>query len=287
MRFVVCKEDQGEALSSFLRKKYKESVSAKKIKKAIDAKKCSVNGKSALFASTALREGDIVVIDDAFLKDDSKEKAPLSVLFEDEDFLIVDKPPGLVCEEAVFKEVGLLVHRLDKDTSGLLLLAKHEKAQKAAEALFAKRKIAKLYLALVDGVFKEKQGLIDNFLGKKASYHGQTIYGSVDPKEGQRAITDWRVLAFSKTATLVLCDLKTGRTHQIRVHMSEKGHPILADHQYAKRPFVCDYQPSRQLLHAYKLRFVHPFTGKMIECKSIPPFDFIQAVQKLNINYSF
>jgi len=133
----------------------------------------------------------------------------------------------------------------------------------------------------VDGRVKEKEGMIDNYLGKKGGYEGQTLYGEVLQKEkGLRAITHFQTLAHGKESSLLLCDLKTGRTHQIRVHFSEKGHPLLGDHQYGRK-FSCPFEPSRHLLHAWKLSFIHPFTKKKIELKSPIPRDFQKALEDL------
>ena len=283
MEFVVSHQEHGLSLLAFLKEKCKETLSVKKIKKAIDAKSCTVNGRVEFFSSFLVREGDRVV-----LKSVASFSSELSILFQDEYFVIIDKPPGMVCEEGLYKEQNwTLVHRLDKDTSGLLLFSKNAKAEEALKALFAKREIKKLYLAIVDGRIKGKKGIIDNYLGKKAGYQGQTLYGEVaDQDKGLRAITHWHSLATSETASLVLCDLKTGRTHQIRVHFTEKGHPILGDHQYVKKSFICDLKPSRHLLHAWKLSFIHPFTQKEIEVEAPIPLDFKSALEVLNLNMS-
>ncbi len=285
MNFRVSTEQHGQSLLVFLKEKCKETLSSNKIKKAIEAKACKVNGRVELFSSYQLMSGDQIEFSPSTGIDVSSQKVP--ILFQDEYFAVVNKCPGLVClDEIITKAIGLeaknwrLVHRLDKDTSGLLLLAKGTKAEEAAKSLFAKREIKKLYLAIVDGKVKEKSGIIDNNLGKKGSYQGQTLYGEVVDK-GLRSITHYRRLGQGEQSSLLLCDLKTGRTHQIRVHFSEKGHPLLGDHQYGRQLFKCSFQPVRQLLHAWNLTFIHPFTMKKIEVEAPIPQDFQKALEVL------
>jgi 23S rRNA pseudouridine955/2504/2580 synthase/23S rRNA pseudouridine1911/1915/1917 synthase len=282
MEFTVKESRHGWTLLAFLKEECKESLSANKIKKAIEAKSCTINGRVEFFSSYQVMKGDRV----EFNPIETSKPSKIAVPFQDDYFAVIDKPPGLVCQnEPVTAAIGPiarnwhLVHRLDKDTSGLLLLAKNEKAEVAAKALFTDRDIGKMYLAIVDGRVKEKEGTIDNYLGKKGGYEGQTLYGGVS-ENGLRAITRFQTLAHGKGASLLLCDIKTGRTHQIRVHFSEKGHPLLGDHQYGRK-FCCSFEPSRHLLHAWKLVFIHPFTKKRIELKAQVPEDFKRALEEL------
>jgi RluA family pseudouridine synthase len=173
-----------------------------------------------------------------------------------------------------------LVHRLDKETSGVLILAKTPDIKDKMVALFKSRNIRKFYLAIVDGVMDKNEGKIDNFLGKKHEFQGQTIYGSVDEKKGMRAITFWKCLAKYKTASVVCCELFTGRTHQLRAHLSGIGHPILGDIQYGRK-FICRFKPCRNLLHAYSVAFMHPSTGKKLKIIAPIPVDFKQALKEI------
>ncbi len=281
MKWVVSSAEHALSLSAFLKEKLGEGLSVKAIKKAIHAKQCTVNKRIESFATYLVAEGDRI---EFMPLDPSLPKALLSFVFEDAYFAVVEKPVGLVCEEKSFqKTLGhswYLVHRLDKETSGLLLVAKTKEAKEAALSLFSQRKIQKNYVALVDGKLEEKEGVIENFLGKKGAYQGQTFYGAVK-EGGSRAITHFYCLKRSKEASLVLCDLKTGRTHQIRVHFAEKGHPLLGDSQYAQKTFRCSYRPHRHLLHATKLSFIHPFTHKKIDLESSLPADFQEAMRVL------
>jgi RluA family pseudouridine synthase len=284
MNLVVDKDQHGWTLLAFLKENCKEGLSANKLKKLIESKNCKVNGKVQIFASYLLMQGDKV---DITLGIDPEK---LSFIFQDEFFAVINKPPGLVSENAmIVKAIGdkakswKIAHRLDKETSGLLLLAKNLKAEEAARALFSKREIEKYYLAIVDGKVKDKFGVIDYQLAKVGESQGQTQYGKVE-QGGLRAITHYQVLEYGKDSSLILCDLKTGRTHQIRVHLSEKGHPLLGDLQYGKKTFKCSYQSARHLLHARMLKFTHPFTLKKIELIAPLPEDFQKALVDLQIS---
>ena len=173
-----------------------------------------------------------------------------------------------------------LVHRLDRETTGALILAK----QAAVFDLFVKQfktfQVEKRYLTIVDGIIEEKKGIIENYLGKKKVYAGQTIWGAVSSPSGLYACTEWKCLKKGDKVSLLTCIPKTGRTHQIRVHMAEMGHPILGDFQYGKI-FQSTYHPSRYLLHAEEIRFLHPLTGEVLCVNAPVPDDFKEALQKL------
>lgn len=289
MKYVVSLEEHGMSLLAFLKEKSKKAYSTKSLKQAIALKACKVGGRIESFSSRKLSQGEEVEFAFSSLE---KEDLTTTICYEDKDFIVVDKSFGIVClPEEFIKHLGSKanlwkpVHRLDKDTSGLVLLAKNPKAEEAAKKLFSTRSISKLYLAVVEGKLSSKRGVIDNFLGKKGGYQGQTLYGSVPEKEGMRAITHYHLLAQSKDSSLLLCDLKTGRTHQIRVHLSELHHPILGDSQYAKKAFLCSYQPKRHLLHAWKLSFTHPFTEENIELTAPIPADFNNALKSLSLKW--
>lgn len=267
----VSKEESGTRLLQFLRDKCPDAPSVKAIKRAIEGKCCTVNRRIETFSSYILKENDVVE-----LKPFEVREKKTSVLFEDKDLLIINKPSGVVSEGE------FLVHRLDKETSGVLVLAKNQKMQDAMEALFKKRDVHKIYLAIVDGKVAKDDGVIDNALGKIHSYQGQTVYGAVDPKKGKSAITRWKCLKRGPEASLMQCEPYTGRTHQIRVHMSGMGHPILGDVQYGKK-FRCTFHPSRNMLHAYRIRFKHPSTGQELDIVAPIPSDFKQAMQALRV----
>ena len=284
----VSKDLAGMSLLSFLKEKCVAAPSVKALKRAIDAKSCSVNGRIEIFSSFSLSENDLVSLSEgAFEVKTRSKKTKLSVLYEDDELLICNKSAGVTSEKSSVlpllpssKKSWELVHRLDKETTGALIIAKTSSMKQKMMELFRQRKVQKAYLAIVDGVMAKEEGTIDNFLGRIHSYQGQTIYGAVDPKKGLHAITHWKCLKRAKTASLVWCEPLTGRTHQLRVHFSGIGHPILGDTQYGKR-FRCSLQQKRNLLHAYQIRFVHPSTGDQMKVIAPIPADFKQALDTL------
>lgn len=283
-KWRVGKGKGGVRLLGFITEHSPEEFSKKTLKKAIEQKYCLVNGSIETFSSSILKEGDTVTLDlGAF---SSKEQKEIVILYEDESLIAVNKPAGVLTDIGHLKIAkGFLVHRLDKETSGVLLVAKTKDIQAKLEELFKQHLIQKLYLAIVDGKVLAEEKKIDNFLGKKGSYAGQTIYGAVSKEKGKRALTHIKRLDASTKASLVACEPKTGRTHQIRVHLSEMGHPILGDRQYAKK-FLSSFVPKRNLLHAYQLRLTHPQTGKELKIVAPIPIDFQMALKELNLKIS-
>ncbi len=160
------------------------------------------------------------------------------------------------------------------------MFAKTQRMLEAMIELFRARLVKKEYLAVVDGALKKSTGVIDNYLGKKHEFEGQAIWGSISKEKGLRAITEWKLLKLGKNLSLIKCYPKTGRTHQIRVHLSEMKHPILGDHQYCKH-FQCKYQPKRCLLHALKVVFIHPTKKTKIEVEAPVPPDFLLALNEM------
>lgn len=291
--------DQGKRLVLFLHEKLDtKKLSARQIKRLLEQNACQINGHVERFASHSVKLGDHVTFT---LPQESLSAAPdlpqalspsWQIIHQDKDLLIVQKPSGIAIDTtdgkaALQKEFGqvFLVHRLDKDTSGLLLLARSKETAKAIEALFRAHDIKKGYLALVDGCVFEDSGEIRNHIGKVHSYQGQSLRGAVSPEKGRLAHTLWRVLGRGQGASLVACEPKTGRTHQIRVHMKGIGHPILGDYQYA-RSFHCPLRPARCLLHASELTFTHPTTQERKTYKSKLPDDFLQALHALKVPFA-
>lgn len=246
--------------------------SGKFLRRLLEANLCRINGRVERFGSRVVQGGDAVELAPSWKSLLTPKLSHFETLYEDEFLQVVDKPAGWICtDKEALKAFGpkhYLVHRLDKDTTGLLILAKSPKMRDLLMELFEKREVAKQYVALVDGVPKEKEGVRNSLLAKKGSFQGQTIWGS--SSQGLTAITHWKVLAAGNKAALVLCEPETGRTHQIRVHMAEMGHPILVDRQYAKS-FRCSLFIQRPLLHAYRLRF--SFQGKEIDVTAPIPSD--------------
>lgn len=269
-----------ENIVAFLKKEMRVTHSGKMLRRLLEANFCRVNGKIERFGSVVLKKGDRVSLAPGWDGLSVKKEAPLTLLYENPDFLIVDKPAGWICDEAhcrkSFGSQHFLVHRLDKGTTGALIIAKGNASKEALMELFAERRVEKQYWALVDGLPKEDEGVYQTHLIKKKSYEGQTIWGS--STKGALAITAWRVVARGDRASWIECFPKTGRTHQIRVHMAEMGHPLLVDRQYAKQ-FRSHHVATRPLLHAKRLKFT--FQGEEIEINAPLPEDFSSSLRLL------
>jgi 23S rRNA pseudouridine955/2504/2580 synthase len=244
------------SLLNFLKKVVGEACSVKGIKRSIDNRGAQVNGRIERFASKRLKPGDRVEFD---LKTETKISEVLK-LYEDEYLLVIDKPSGWLCEEQFArKQLGnvWLVHRLDKETSGVLLIAKTIEAKNRLETLFAERKIQKQYLALVHGAMLRDTGKIES------------------PIKSKSASTTWKCLKKGKSFSLLECSPYTGRTHQIRIHLRQIGHPIIGDLLYGLRRNEKGVQ--RLLLHAHRLHFNHPFSQEELSFEAPIPTEILDA----------
>lgn len=229
------------------------------------------------------------------------EDLPLQVLFEDEVLLVLDKAPGMVVHPAPGHDRGTLVHallhhcpnlpgiggeqrpgivhRLDRDTSGIMVVAKTETALTNLAAQFKGREVSKTYLALVRGHPKPAAGTIDSLIGRSAADRKKM---STRPRSGgRRAVTHYKTLETFPGAALVELQIETGRTHQIRVHMASIGAPVLGDQQYGKGA-VPGIEAPRQMLHAARLSFRHPVSGKPMEFTRPIPSDMQRVLSELN-----
>lgn len=225
------------------------------------------------------------------------EAIPLDVLYEDEDLIVINKQSGLVVHPGAGqrehtlvnallhhfpklsgiggKERPGIVHRLDKETSGCLVVAKTDEAHRGLSAQFAGRTLEKIYLALVAGKLRRTAGTIEEKIGRHPLDRQRM---SVSSKRGRAAKTEYRVVSSSNDVSLVECKLHSGRTHQVRVHLSHVGHPVLGDKVYgAKHAKVF----SRQMLHAWKLGFQHPRTLEWKSFEAPLPADFQNAAKSL------
>lgn len=234
------------------------------------------------------------------------EPMALDVLYEDEHLIVINKPPGLVVHPAAGHEEGTLVHgllhhcsgqlsgiggvarpgivhRLDQDTSGCMIVAKNDVAHQSLAKQFADRSVYKAYLAVVCGRVDPVKGTIDAPI---ARHHSQRKIMAV-VEGGRRAVTDYEVIQhFSDRATYLKAILHTGRTHQIRVHFKHLGHPLFGDGTYgtkaaSKLAKAIGYQPPRQLLHAWKLSFEHPVTHLELALTAAIPNDFQEALERM------
>lgn len=234
------------------------------------------------------------------------EDIPLDVVYEDADLLVINKPAGLTVHPAPGNYTGTLVqallhhcgdslsgingqarpgivHRIDKDTSGLLVVAKHDAAHRGLARLFVRHDIHRKYIAIVRGVPRRQTGRVEGDIGRNPL---NRMKRAVVTEGGKAAVTHYKVVeAFGDAAAMVECMLETGRTHQIRVHMSHIGHPLLGDPMYGKNtPLkgVGDLKlPPRQLLHAAELGFKHPMTGEEMMFVSPLPGDILAVVESL------
>ena len=220
------------------------------------------------------------------------EDLPLEILFEDADLLVLNKAPGMVVHPAAGNPDGTLVnallhhcgalssiggeqrpgivHRLDKETSGCIVVAKNDATHQALALQFAGRTVLKVYLALAAGRFRVQTGVIDAPIDRHPVHRKKM---AIAPEgKGRNAVTDYRVLRELAEGTLVECTLHTGRTHQIRVHLHHLGHPLLGDALYGRRGHF-----DRQMLHAWRLGFTHPRTSAWMEFQAPLPQDFVAA----------
>jgi len=229
------------------------------------------------------------------------EELDLDVLDEDDDVIVLSKPAGLVVHPAKGNQTGTLVHgllyhdeehftelltagnvrpgivhRLDKDTSGVMVVAKNERSRFALSNAFRDRNVEKTYLAIVVGEFGAKTGRIEGDIGRHPVNRKKM---AVIPEGGKRAVTLYRVLGTNEDLTLVEVRILTGRTHQIRVHFAHLRHPVLGDDLYGGRQRDLDVPAERQMLHAWKLTFPHPASGLMREYMAPIPNDFRAALQ--------
>jgi len=288
MEWIIPADEAGKKLILFLSERLGDGYSARHLKRIIESNLCKINGKTERFASTVLAKGDHLVLQ-------LKEAAPVvehhfepsRVLYEDPDLLIYNKPPGVNCDPKGILHLLKphyptlqLIHRLDRETSGVLLLGKNSNIVDLMIQEFKTLRVKKEYIAIVDGVIEKKEGSIDNYLGKKHVYQGQTMWGPVSEEKGLHAHTDWKRVGVGTNVSLIQCIPLTGRTHQLRVHLAGMGHPILGDFQYCKK-FQCLYRPPRILLHASRIQFTHPLTKKRVEIESPSPEDFSEAQRKL------
>lgn len=302
MDFLVEKDAEGERLDRFLAQKNTAQYTRSYIEKIIREGLVLYNDKVAK-ASIKLKSGDRIHLTEKKAEplDIRAEEIPLSVVYEDEDLLVIDKPRGMVVHPAPGHFSGTLVnavlayagdslssingvyrpgivHRIDKDTSGLLLVCKNDFSHKALATQLQEHSITRRYHAICKGHFKEAEGTIDAPIGRDEKNRKQQAINRIHGKE---AITHFRVLENLRDASLVECRLETGRTHQIRVHMKSIGHPLLGDPLYG--PKKNPYAIQGQALHAMVLGFVHPRSGKYMEFQADYPEDFLKLLKGLSL----
>jgi 23S rRNA pseudouridine1911/1915/1917 synthase len=290
LKFTV--STPGERLDKYVAEQCQLSRSY--AQKLIDVGRVTINGLAAK-SSQKLNASDKVAVSMPPPSPISlaPEDIPLKIVFEDSDLIVVDKPAGLLVHPAAGQHTGTLVnailarcpdlgeingsirpgivHRLDKDTSGLMMVAKNDAAQKSLSRQIKQRSIKKGYLALVLGRLTPEHGAIDAPIGR----HPRDRKRMAVVSGGREAKTEYRVIKYMDDHTLLEVMPETGRTHQIRVHLAAIGHPVFGDHIYGKRSVIL----GRQFLHAHRLGFRLPSTGKFVEFNSELPPELQEALK--------
>jgi 23S rRNA pseudouridine1911/1915/1917 synthase len=292
MQVRVPQQQHGKRLDHFLIKELPH-LSRSRIQDLIRSRHILINA-TAVRSSHRIRAGDFISIEEPAAQPikTEPEYIPLDILFEDSDLIVLNKPPGLVVHPAAGNWRGTLVnallhhcpslsgiggeqrpgiiHRLDKETSGCMVVAKNDAAHIALSQQFASREVTKIYLTVVTGRLRQKNGTIEAPIGR----HPVQRKKMAVVKHGRAATTVYRVRQEMPDRTLVECTLHTGRTHQVRVHLKQIAHPVLGDHLYGKK---LAGTARRHLLHAWKLGFVHPRTHQLMQFVSPIPADFLEA----------
>ena len=301
----VCPHGQDGRVDKILAEHFPE-VSRNLVKKALENGLVTTKDGARLEPKSKIHPGDQLLVD---LQRPEVQPLipydyPLSVLFEDESILVVNKPAGMVthpgdgtgedtlvhamihhssdiCPVGSPNRPGI-VHRLDKDTSGAIAIAKTEQAYHALVAQFTERLVDKQYLALVCGKMKNVKG---EFTGSIARHPKVRVKMAVSD-HGKPAITQWQALGnFGNDFTLVKCKILTGRTHQIRVHFSNANHPLVGDATYGSRKMETKESFPRLLLHAWKLSLVHPLAKETMNWTAEIPHDFQDVINRLALKY--
>lgn len=294
----VSDEETGERIDSFL--SGKTEFTRTRIQQLIKDKNITVNGK-ATKSSYKIEENDEIAIEvpEAETTEINPENIKIDIVYEDSDIAVINKQAGLVVHPAHGHYSGTLVnailyhikdlsgingeirpgivHRLDKDTSGLIVIAKNDKVHTVLTEMFQEKKIRKTYLAILKGKLNKSEGKIVTQIGRdKNDRKKMTVIDDIT--KGKNAITNYKVVSQNNLFTLVKVNIETGRTHQIRVHMRHLGYPILGDSVYGRKD-----NEKRQMLHAYKLEFLHPVTGHQMEFTGEIPEDFQKALKKSDL----
>lgn len=293
-KYIISREDSGIRIDSYLNNIL--DMSRSKVQKLLKDGYIQVNNNS-IKSSYVLKENDVVTVDE-FPEEEMSvepEKMDLDIVYEDDDVIVINKPNGMVVHPAAGNYSGTLVnglmyysknlstingefrpgivHRIDAYTTGLLVVAKNDKAHEFLARQLEEKKTHRKYWAIVWGVIQNDTGTIDAPIGRDLNNRKKMAVTAVNSKG---AITHFRVLERFKNATLIELKLETGRTHQIRVHMDYIGYPVVNDPVYGNRKLIDD---TGQCLHAKELGFIHPRTNQYMEFNSELPECFINLLE--------
>ena len=290
---IRVEEETTSRLDTYLAEKLE--LSRSKIQKLIKEDLVTVNGKNVNGSYQVKLNDEIEINDDLdYEMKVEPENIPLDIVYEDDDLLVINKPSGMVVHPAAGHYKGTLVnallyhfnieskdkirpgivHRLDKDTSGVMLVAKNEWTHERLSDMISKKDVKRHYLAIVNGLIKHDTGTIDAPIGRDPNNRQQMTVTDINAKD---AITHFRVLKQYKENTLLECILETGRTHQIRVHLAYIGYPVNNDPTYCKKK-ATDFG---QMLHSKYIEFVHPRTNKLLSFTVEPPKEFQDKLNEL------
>ncbi len=297
--YFVTEETAGDRIDKFLAEQY-ENLSRSFLQKLLKSGEVMVGGRPVK-ASYKVAEGDLISFEvpEAVEPEIVPEDIPLDILYEDHDVILVNKPKGMVVHPAAGHYTGTLVnalmfhckedlsgingvlrpgivHRIDMDTTGVIIACKNDLAHNSIAAQLKEHSITRRYQAIVHGALKDDEGVIDEPIGRSPKDRKKM---AVNYNNGKPAVTHYKVLTRFKDFTHIECRLETGRTHQIRVHMASIGHPLLGDAVYG--PAKCPYKLQGQTLHAGILGFVHPRTGEYMEFSAPLPEYFEELLRKL------
>lgn len=295
-------EDAGKRLDSFVQECI-EGATKSYVQKLIEGDSVLVNGKNAKKSGLKLKGSEIINVN---IPEDENlevvpENIPIKIIYEDKDLVIINKDAGMVVHPAYGNQNGTLVnaimyhikdlssingvirpgivHRLDKDTSGIIVIAKNDRSHINLANMFKEKTLEKTYLCICKGNFKDNTGRVENFIGRDPRDRKKM---AVVETGGKKAISNYEVLQEVRGFSLVKVRIETGRTHQIRVHMKSLNRPIYGDSVYGSVDGK-DYA-KRQMLHAYKLKLTHPITGEEMEVLAPMPEDMKEVCRKLGFD---
>lgn len=293
-------EDKGKRVDFFL-SEYLVDITRSYIQKLIDEKNIIIDGKEKIKSGNKLKGTEKILM--RIPQDEILEILPedikIDIVYEDKDMVIINKDPGVIVHPAQGYYTGTLVnavlyhikdlsningvirpgivHRLDKDTSGLIIIAKNNSSHVKLTEMFKDKTIEKRYVCICKGNFKEETGRIETLIGRDSKDRKKM---AVVTENGKKAISNYKVLDSVNNFSLVEVGIETGRTHQIRVHMKSLNHPIVGDSVYGSSTDIA----KRQMLHSYFLEFIHPITNEKIKILGPLKDDFLSVLNKLKLN---